>query len=88
MEKWIWVYVCLINIITFLVYGLDKWKAKRDGWRIPEKTLILLALIGGSVGAFVGMQVFRHKTKHMKFVVGVPFIFVLQIALIWFVSTR
>lgn len=88
MGKWMIGYVVLVNLVTFLIYGLDKWKAKRDGWRIPEKTLLGLAAVGGSVGAFAGMQVFRHKTKHMKFVIGVPVIFLLQIGLIWFLCIR
>ena len=88
MEKWILLYVCLINLVTWLMYGLDKWKAKRDGWRIPEKTLILLAVFGGSIGAFAGMQIFRHKTKHMKFVIGIPVIFILQMVLVWFLCIR
>ncbi len=88
MEKWILLYVCAINVITFLIYGLDKRKAKRDRWRIPEKTLLMLAVIGGSVGAFAGMQFFRHKTKHMKFVIGVPVIFFVQIILIWFLYVK
>ncbi len=81
MEKII-LYLIAINIVTFLVYGLDKWKAKRDAWRIKESTLLLLAVVGGSVGALLGMQVFRHKTKHVQFTVGVPVILLAQIALV------
>lgn len=73
-------YLIIINVLAFLVYGLDKQKAKRGAWRIPEATLLLLAAIGGSVGAFAGMQVFRHKTRHLKFTLGVPVIFLLQVA--------
>ncbi len=86
--KYVIIYLLIINVITFLMYGLDKWKAKKDKWRVPEKTLLLMAAIGGTIGAFAGMQVFRHKTKHMKFVIGVPVIFILQVVLIWFVCFR
>lgn len=77
------IYACVINIITFFMYGLDKQKAKRRQWRIPESTLLGAAVIGGSIGAFLGMQIFRHKTKKAKFYIGVPMIFVLQIVGIW-----
>lgn len=80
--KEIILYLIAINVVTFLVYGLDKWKAKRDAWRIKESTLLLLAVVGGSVGALLGMQVFRHKTKHVQFTVGVPVILLVQIALV------
>ena len=71
-------YLIIINIITFLTYGIDKLKAMKHKWRISEKVLIGLAAIGGFVGAFAGMQMFKHKTKHLKFVIGVP-----VIATIW-----
>ena len=80
--KTIILYLIGINVVTFLVYGLDKWKAKRDAWRISESTLLLLAVAGGSVGALLGMQIFRHKTKHVKFTVGVPAILLVQVALV------
>lgn len=73
MEYFIYYFIS-INIITFLIYGMDKYKAKNQKWRISEKTLIGLAVIGGVIGAIAGMQIFRHKTKHAKFVVGVPVI--------------
>ena len=81
--KTIILYLIAINVVTFLVYGLDKWKAKRDAWRISETTLLLLAAAGGSVGALLGMQIFRHKTKHVKFTVGVPVILLVQVALVF-----
>ena len=69
---------------TFTVYGVDKAKARRGAWRVPEKTLFLLPLLGGSVGALLGMLVFRHKTKHWYFVWGIPLILLAQIALaVW-----
>ena len=86
--KYVIIYLLIINVITFLLYGFDKWKAKRDKWRVPEKTLLMFAVVGGTIGAFAGMQVFRHKTKHAKFVIGVPLIFILQVALVWFLCFR
>lgn len=77
-------WLVLINVITFLIFGLDKWKAKRKEKneairRIPEKNLLLLPVLGGSVGALLGMKVFRHKTLHRAFRLGVPVILALQI---------
>ena len=80
--KEILLYLAAINVVTFLVYGLDKWKAKQGAWRIKESTLLLLAAVGGSVGALLGMQTFRHKTKHLQFTVGVPLILLVQIGLL------
>ena len=59
-------YLIVINILTFAVYGIDKWKARQGSWRISEATLLMLAVIGGTIGALLGMQVWRHKTKHKK----------------------
>ena len=78
------IYLIGINILTFLIYGVDKWKAKRDKWRIPEDTLIWLAIVGGSVGALLGMYLFRHKTKHKKFLIGIPVILLVQAGLLYF----
>ena len=75
------VWLIAINLVTFAVYGIDKRRARRGAWRVPEKTLFLLPLLGGSVGALLGMRVFRHKTKHWYFVWGVPAILLAQIAL-------
>lgn len=77
-------WLLLINLVTFLVFGLDKWKAKRkvrheSTRRVPEKTLFLLAIVGGSVGALLGMRVFHHKTLHKSFRFGIPAILILQI---------
>ena len=74
-------YLVIINVIAFIIYGIDKRKAKKHLWRIPEATLIGLALMGGSVGAFLGMRLFHHKTKHIKFFVGVPAIFIIEIVI-------
>ena len=77
-------YLAAVNVVTFTVYGIDKRKARRGAWRIPEKTLFLLPLLGGSVGALLGMKVFRHKTKHWYFVWGIPAILLAQRALtVW-----
>lgn len=77
-------YLISINIITFIVYGIDKWKARNEQWRTPESTLFLLAIFGGSVGALLGMQVWRHKTQHWSFRLGIPLILIMQVALcIW-----
>ena len=78
------VWLIAINLVTFAVYGIDKRRARRGAWRVPEKTLFLLPLLGGSVGALLGMRVFRHKTKHWYFVWGVPAILLAQLALaVW-----
>jgi len=79
-------YLLLINLVTFFVFGLDKWKAKRKVKkesirRVPEKTLFLLAIFGGSVGALLGMKVWHHKTLHKSFRIGIPAILILQIVL-------
>lgn len=74
------IYLAIINVVTFFVYGIDKWKVKRSKWRIAEATLLLLAFFGGSVGAWLGMHVWHHKTQHKKFSYGVPLILLLQIA--------
>ena len=75
-------YLIAINAITFITYGIDKWKARKNKWRIPESTLLLLAVFGGSIGAFLGMRVWRHKTMHKKFKYGIPSILVLRIGLL------
>ena len=79
-------YLIVINIVTFLIYGIDKRKAKQGSWRISEATLLILAVIGGSIGALLGMKVWRHKTMHKKFKYGLPLILLAQTALIYFIS--
>ena len=77
-------YLIFINVVTFLVFGIDKWKAKQGSWRISEATLLILAVIGGSIGALLGMKVWHHKTMHKKFKYGVTLILLAHIALlIW-----
>ena len=80
------VYAVVINIVLFAVMGIDKYKARKGLWRIPEKTLFGLAIAGGSIGGILGMKVFRHKTKHNSFKFGFPAILVLQLAVIGFVA--
>ena len=75
------IYLVIINLIAFLTFGADKRRARRDRRRVRESTLFLLAAIGGSIGALLGMYVFRHKTRHWYFCVGIPAILILQIAL-------
>ena len=79
-------YIVIINILTFIVYGIDKLKAKKGKWRIPESTLLLLAIIGGSIGAWFGMKVWHHKTKHKKFKYGIPLIIILQLGVLLYLS--
>ncbi len=74
------IILLVINVITFLTYGIDKWKAKHGKWRISEATLLLLAVFGGSIGAWLGMKAWHHKTMHLKFKYGVPAIFLLEMA--------
>ena len=80
------VYLLIVNAIGFILMLVDKIKAKKNLWRIPEATLFLVAVIGGSIGSILGMYTFRHKTKHIKFIVGMPLILAVQVVacvLIW-----
>lgn len=88
MHSILLIYLLVINVIALAVYGIDKRKAIRHAWRIPETTLIFLAVIGGSVGALLGMKIFHHKTRKPKFSIGVPVILILQIALVVFVRYK
>jgi uncharacterized membrane protein YsdA (DUF1294 family) len=81
-------YLLVINAVAFFVYGIDKLKARKGWWRIPEATLLLLAIIGGSIGAWLGMKVWHHKTMHLKFKYGLPAIILLQLALAVYLCTR
>ena len=79
-------FILFMTVVTFIVFGIDKWKAAHERWRVPESTLFLLAAFGGSLGALLGMQVWRHKTQHWTFRLGIPLIFVLQVGLLlWLV---
>ena len=76
------IYVTVMSLITFIAFGIDKQKARKKRWRIRERTLFLLAVFGGGPGAFLGMKVFHHKTRHKKFSVGIPVIMTIQILLL------
>ena len=75
-------YIFAINLLAFFLYGADKRKAVKDQWRIPEATLLGVAFVGGSIGAWAAMQLFRHKTKHWKFKILVPVFFFMQVAVV------
>lgn len=79
--KYLLIYLLLINALSFLLMLIDKRKAIKNRWRIPEKTLFAAAILGGSIGSLVGMHLFRHKTKHLSFTLGIPAILILQCAL-------
>ena len=80
-------YLLAVNIATFLLYGIDKYKSKRSKWRISEATLLTMAAIGGSIGAWAGMRLWHHKTMHKKFKYGIPLIIIMQIALVAYLHT-
>ena len=85
MRYWLYVafiYVVTINVVTFFLYGIDKWRARHSKWRIEESTLLWWAAFGGSAGALLGMKVWHHKTLHRKFKYGVPAILIAQVAVI------
>ena len=81
-------YLLAVNIATFLLYGIDKYKAKKSKWRISEATLLTMAAIGGSIGAWVGMRLWYHKTMHKKFKYGIPVIIIMQVALAVYLLTN
>lgn len=80
------VYLILINVLTFLLYYYDKQKACHDAWRISEKTLLLVALLGGSAGAYSAMEIFHHKTLHPRFYIGIPLMLAIQVLLIIYIN--
>ena len=75
------IYLAVINVVTFFMYGIDKWKAKKSKWRVRETALLGLAVLGGSIGAWLGMKVWHHKTLHKKFKYGIPVIIIIQLVL-------
>ena len=81
-------YLLAVNIATFFLYGIDKYKAKKGRWRISEATLLLMAVIGGSIGAWVGMRIWHHKTMHKKFKYGIPIIIILQVTIAVYLQTN
>ena len=80
-------YLLAVNITSFLLYGIDKYKAKKGRWRISEATLLLMAVIGGSIGAWGGMRIWHHKTMHKMFNYGIPVIIIFQVALAIYLHT-
>ncbi len=82
MHQYSMYYLLAINIVSLFLYGIDKYKAKKNKWRISEATLLMMAVIGGSIGAWVGMRLWHHKTMHKKFKYGIPIIIILQISLV------
>ena len=79
MYKILYMYLLIVNISGFLIMFIDKSRAIHKEWRISEKSLLFIAAIGGSIGMYAGIRIFRHKTKHLKFTLGVPLIFIIQI---------
>lgn len=91
IQRIAFIYLAAINVLTFLLYGIDKYRAKKSKWRVKEATLIWLSVLGGSVGAWVGMKVWHHKTLHKKFKYGIPMILLAQIIgafLIWYYNLK
>lgn len=86
--KYILIYLLCINIIGFLAMGIDKLKAQKGWWRIPEATLMTLCLLGGGIGTIAGMYTFRHKTKKMKFTIGMPTILIAEIIAIIYIAVK
>ena len=87
MHQYSMYYLLAINIVSFFLYGIDKYKAKKNKWRISEATLLMIAVIGGSIGAWVGMRLWHHKTMHKKFKYGIPVIMNMQVCLVVYLHT-
>ena len=87
MHQYSLYYLLAVNSLTFLLYGIDKYKAKKGRWRISEATLLTMAAIGGSIGAWAGMRTWHHKTMHKKIKYGIPVIIIMQIALVVYLHT-
>ena len=81
-------YLLVVNIATFFLYGIDKYKARKGRWRISEATLLMMAVIGGSIGAWSGMRLWHHKTMHKKFKYGIPIIIILQVTIAVYLQTN
>jgi len=81
-------YLTAINLVAFVVYGIDKYQAIKGRWRISEATLLILALVGGALGALLGMFIFRHKTRKLKFRLGVPLILILEVVIVYLFMFR
>ena len=87
MHQYSMYYLFAINIVSFFLYGIDKYKSKKNKWRISEATLLMIAVIGGSIGAWAGMRLWHHKTMHKKYKYGIPVIIIMQIALVAYLHT-
>ena len=87
MHQFSMYYLFAINIVSFFLYGIDKYKAKKNKWRISEATLLMIAVIGGSIGAWAGMRLWHHKTMHKKFKYGIPVIMIMQVCLVVYLHT-
>lgn len=83
-NNYLWLVLIVLNTISFLMVGLDKFKSKRGSWRIPEKRFFILSFFGGAVGVYLGMQLFRHKTQHKKFVYGIPLMVILNFVALYY----
>ena len=86
--KILFYYLAIINALSFLLMLIDKQKAKKNRWRIPENTLLGICLIGGSLGGMIAMNVFRHKTKHLRFSIGIPLMLILHIVVLYFINSK
>ena len=87
MHQYSTYYLLAINALSFILFGLDKYKAKKGKWRISEAMLLMMAVIGGSIGAWGGMRLWHHKTMHKKFKYGIPAIFIMQVCLVVYLHT-
>ena len=81
------IYIIAVNLVTFVTYGIDKYKSIKRKWRISEATLLTMAVIGGSIGAWTGLKVWRHKTMHKKFTIGIPIVFVIHLFIVIYLHT-
>ncbi len=81
------IYLVVVNVVAFIMYGVDKQKAIKKSYRIPEKQLLGVACMGGSIGAYLGMRIFRHKTLHVQFYLGIPAIFIIQVIILFLIDT-
>ncbi len=86
--KAIYIYLTIVNIAAFIIMGIDKYKAHRHKWRISERSIFTVGLIGGGLGVLFGMGVFHHKTKHLKFILGIPAEVILNIALFGYILQK
>lgn len=86
--KILFYYLAIINALSFLLMLIDKQKAKKNRWRIPENTLLGICLIGGSLGGMIAMNIFRHKTKHLRFSIGIPLMLILHIVVLYFINSK